>query len=207
MVVGAAAELYAASPTVIFDLRATDDRGSRVHALALRVQIRIEPARRRYSAADTEHLADLFGEPARWSESLRPFLWTHASTVTGPFTGTSEIALPVTLTYDFEVAAARYMHSLEDGEIPLVLLFSGTIFRTGGERLLVEPVPWNTEARFKLPVHVWREVMDRYFPGEGWLRLRRETIDALGRLKNREALPTFDQAVELLLKRTGAEQA
>jgi hypothetical protein len=200
-VAGAAAEPYAASPTVMFDLRATDASGARVHALALRAQIRIEPQKRRYNQAETERLADLFGEPARWSESLRPFLWTHTSTVVGSFTGTSEVALPIACTYDFEVAAARYLHGLEDGEIPLVFLFNGTIFRAGNAGLVVEPIPWHTEARYMLPVAVWRDVMDRYFPGGGWLRLERETIDDLGRFKNAEALPTFDQAIELLLKR------
>ena len=32
----------------------------------------------------------------------------------------TEVDLPVTCTYDFEVAAAKYLHALDDGEIPLV---------------------------------------------------------------------------------------
>jgi hypothetical protein len=62
-------------------------------------------------------------------------------------------------------------------------------------------VSWHTESRYQLPVSVWRDVMNRYFPGGGWLRLPRETIDALGRFKASEALPTWEQAIELLLAR------
>ena len=35
----------------------------------------------------------------------------------------------------------------------------------------VELVPWHLESRFRLPVSVWRELMDAYFPNSGWLRL------------------------------------
>lgn len=202
-VAGAMPDLYAAVPTLTLDLRVTDRSGARVHALALRAQIRIEPQRRHYSEEEMSRLADLFGPPTQWGESLRPFLWTQAGTVVGSFTGTSEVELPIVGTYDFEVAAARYLHGLDDGEIPLVLLFSGTVFRAGTAGLVVEPVPWHVEARYGLPVAVWRGLMDRYFPGGGWLRLRRETIDALGRFRAREAIPTWEATIERLLTREG----
>jgi hypothetical protein len=205
-VAGAVAEQYAAAPTLSLDLRITDPSGERVQALALRAQVRIEPQRRRYSAEESDRLVELFGQPSQWGESLRPFLWTQVGTVVGGFLGTSEVDLPLPCTYDFEVAAARYLHGLDGGEIPLVLLFNGTIFRSGPKGLLVEPVSWHTETRYQLPVSVWRDVMDRYFPGGGWLRLRRETIDALGRFKAREALPTWEQAIEMLLKQAGEDQ-
>jgi len=202
-VAGATAEPFAAVPTLSFDLRLREASGQRVSALALRAQVRIEPQRRRYTAAESERLLELFGQPAQWAESLRPFLWTQVGTVVGGFEGTSEVALAVPCTYDFEVVAARFLHSLDDGDIPLVLLFSGTIFRCGANGLLVEPISWSTECRYGLPVSVWRDLMNRYFPGGGWLRLSRETIDLLGVFKAREALPTWDEALELALKRAG----
>jgi Family of unknown function (DUF6084) len=204
-VAGAVPDLYAAVPTLMLDLRVTDPSGERIHALALRAQVRIEPQRRHYSEEEVERLADLFGPPTQWGESLRPFLWTQAGTIVGSFTGTSEVELPIVGTYDFEVAAARYLHGLDDGEIPLVLLFSGTIFRAGTAGLVVEPVPWHVETRYRLPVPVWRGLMDRYFPGSGWLRLRRETIDALGRFRTKEAIPTWEAAIERLLERERVE--
>ena len=97
----------------------------------------IEPQRRRYEPAEQARLVELFGDAPRWGETLRPFLWTHVGTVVTGFTATTEIDLPITCTYDFEVAAAKYLHGLDDGEIPLLLLFSGTVFRaaTGRGRL------------------------------------------------------------------------
>jgi hypothetical protein len=205
-IAGAAVEPYAAVPTIGLDLRVTDPSGQGVHAMVLRAQVKIEPQRRHYTAAESERLVELFGRPGQWSESLRPFMWTQVGTVVGAFDTTSEVSLQIPCSYDFEVSAARYLHGLDDGEIPLVLLFNGTIFRSGPNGLLVEPIAWHTEASYRLPVSVWRALMDSYFPGGGWLRLRRDTIDALGRVKGREALPAWEDVIELLLKRAGEDE-
>lgn len=205
-VVGARAEPHAAVPTIMFRLRITETTGAAVHAVALRCQIRIEPQRRHYGAAEEARLYELFGETPRWGESLRPFLWTHVATTVTAFAGTTEIDLPVECSYDFEVAAAKYLHALDDGDIPLLLLFSGTVFTNGESGLAVEPVAWDQEASFPLPVAVWRGTMDLYFPNSGWLRVGRDTLDSLQRFKAHRGLPTWDQAVEHLLKMAGAEQ-
>ena len=135
-VLGARAEPYAAVPTIMFRLRITEADGRPVHAVALRCQIRIEPQRRVATTRDEEErLVELFGEPPQWGDSLRPFLWTHVATTVTGFTGSTEIDLPVTCTYDFEVAGTKYLHALDDGEIPLVLLFSGTRVHAGRRRL------------------------------------------------------------------------
>jgi hypothetical protein len=212
-VVGARTEPYAAVPTIMLRLRITAAADVPVHALALRCQIRIEPQRRRYDADEQARLHDLFGPPAGWGDSLRPFLWTHVATMVTGFTGTTEVDLPIECSYDFEVAGARYLHALAGdggdgpgaGEVPLVLLFSGTAFGPGhdGAAFAAQPVAWSSEAAFRLPVAVWRSTMDQYFPGGGWLRLDRSTLDALGRFKSERALPTWDQAVEQLLKEAG----
>ena len=69
---------------------------------------------------------------------------------------------------------------MRDGEIPLDLLFSGTVFYTGaGGALQINRISWNAEAAHRLPVRVWRETMDHYFPDSAWLRLDRETFDRL----------------------------
>ena len=115
------------------------------------------------------------------------------------FTGSCEVDLPVACTYDFEITAAKYFHALDGGEIPLFMLFSGTAFTRGQTGFSVEPVPWEKEARFRLPVRVWRELMDHYFPGGAWIRLRRESFDALHQFRGRRALATWDDAVETLL--------
>jgi len=202
-VVGARVEAYAAVPTLMLRLRITAGDGTPVHALALRSQIMIEPKRRHYDRDEERRLTELFGATPRWGDTLRPFLWTNVSmTVTG-FTDTTEVDLPITCTYDFEIAAAKYMHSLDSGEIPIVVMFSGTAFGRSLAGLTAAPVSWSEEASYRLPVSLWREMMDLYFPNTGWLRLRRETLDALQRYKSGRALLTWDETFELLLKEAG----
>jgi Family of unknown function (DUF6084) len=204
-VLGARAEPYAAAPTLVFRLRLTESTGERIHAIALRCQIQIEPRQRHYTGSEEERLLELFGEPRRWGETLKTVLWTHASIMVPGFTGSLEIDLPVACTYDFEVTAAKYFHALDGGEIPLLLLFNGTVFTRGQTGFSVEPVPWEKEAAYRLPVRVWRELMDQYFPGGAWIRLRRESFDALHLFKARRALPTWDDAVESLLREAEGE--
>jgi hypothetical protein len=196
-------EPHAAVPTIMLRMRITEPSGATVHAIALRCQIRIEPQRRHYTADEEARLYELFGDPPRWGDSLHPFLWTHLATTVTSFTGSTEVDLPIECTYDFEVAAAKYLHALGDGEIPILLLFSGTVFTKGQSGFSVEPVAWDVEAPFRLPVAVWRGAMDLYFPNSGWIRVGRDTLDALQRFKSERALPTWDQAFEQLLKQAG----
>ncbi|MEP7113603.1 MAG: DUF6084 family protein [Ilumatobacteraceae bacterium] len=204
-VVGARVEAYAAVPTLVLRLRITAADGQPVHAMTLRSQIMIEPKRRHYGPREEQRLIELFGETPRWGDTLRPFLWTNVSqTVTG-FTGETEVDLPITCTYDFEIASAKYMHSLEGGEIPIVALFSGTVFGKSAAGLNAAPVSWSEEASYGLPVQLWRDMMDLYFPNTGWLRLRHETLDALQRYKATRALLTWDETFELLLKEAGED--
>jgi uncharacterized protein DUF6084 len=204
-VLGAEVARHAASPTIMFRLRISEGSGAVVHASLVRAQIRIEPQRRRYDSDEEGRLYEMFGETPQWGDSLRPFLWTHATCTTPGFTGSIDVDLPVECTYDFEVAGAKYMHSLADGEIPLILLFSGTVFTRGDSGFAAEPIGWEQEANFRLPVSVWREMMDQYFPNSGWIRLDRDIFDELQCYKAARALPTWDQAIEHLLKAAGAD--
>lgn len=197
-------ERYAAVPMLRFRLRVEETTGSPVHALALRTQIRIEPHRRPYTEAEADGLLDLFGEMTRWGETLKPLQFATVSVMVPGFRDSTEVSLFVPCTYDFEVAAAKYFHALEQGEVPLLLLFSGTLFLQGASGFSVEPVPWDREVRYRLPVAVWHEMMDLYFPNTAWLRVRRETLDALQAYKSHAALPTWDDAFEALLRRSGA---
>lgn len=190
---------YAAVPTLQFKVRITDHSDAVVHALALRTQIRIEPHRRGYRGDEADLLSYLFGEPARWGDTLQPMQLAQVSTVLPGFAGGTEADLSMPCSYDLEVAAGKYLHTLASGEVPLLLLFSGTVFVKHGDRYQIEQVPWHSEAQYRLPLQVWRELMDQYFPGSGWLRLRRDTIDALLRYKAQRAVPTWDDAVHQLL--------
>jgi Family of unknown function (DUF6084) len=196
---GATAERYAATPTLTFSLTITERSGVRVHAIALRCQIRIEPHRRRYSAAEAQRLHDLFGDPSRWAETVKPIQLATVTTMVPTFTAVTETDLQVPVTYDLEVTSARYLYGLDDGTVPLLLLFSGTVFVANGDGFSVELVPWSAEASYRMPVSIWRELADVHFPNSAWLRCSRETLDELSAFKAKRALPTWDSTLEALL--------
>jgi uncharacterized protein DUF6084 len=198
-VVDVAPEPYAAAPGLLARVRVEEATGEPVHALALRAQIRIEPQRRRYDDTEEQALLDLFGDRTRYAQTLRPFSWLHASTVAQGFTGSTELNLVLPCTYDFEVSGTTYLHALRDGEVPLLFLFSGTVFTRGTTGFSVAPVPWDAETRFRLPVAVWRDLMQAHFPGTEWLRMRRDTIDALAHFRHVRGLTSWDAAVSTLL--------
>ena len=205
-VVSGRAEPYAAVPTLMFALAIDQAGGDPVESIGLRCQIRIQPQKRRYTCTEEERLLELFGETPRWGDTLKPFLWTHVSTVVPGFAGSTVVDLPVPCSYDLEVAAAKYFHALDDGDIPTLFLFSGTVFVRSPAGLRVQQVPWEKEASYGLPVGVWRALMDAYFPQSGWLRLRRDTLDGLTRVKARRALATWDDVVTALLRDAGEGQ-
>ncbi|MFI5972166.1 DUF6084 family protein [Streptomyces sp. NPDC051452] len=195
---GVRPEPYGAGPTLLFGLRIEESDHRPVHAVALRCQIRIEPARRTYEPEEVDMLADLFGEPGRWDTTLKPLQFAHASITVPGFTGPTEVELPVPCTYDTEVASASYFRALTQGEIPLLLLYSGTVFTSdGGFR--AEPIPWHKESAYRMPVRVWRQLIDTYFPGTGWIRVRNDCLEALRRYRSERALPSWEQVVTELL--------
>jgi Family of unknown function (DUF6084) len=203
---GSRPEPHAAGPALQLDLRVEDGTGRRVHAVALRVQIRIDPRGRRYSAEETARLTDLFGEPNRWGDTLQPLQLATVPVLTPSFTNSTTVAVNVPLTYDLDIAAARYLHGLDEGEIPLTLLFSGTMFYAGDTGVQLGLVPWHEEAEHRLPVAVWRAAMDEHFPGSGWVRLRRDTLDRLAAFRSAHTLLSWDDAVERLLKEAASDE-
>ncbi len=192
----------AATPTITFKVRATDSEKLPIHSIALRVQVQIEPPRRRYTPEEQENLKDLFGEPERWSKSIHPLLWANLSVNVPAFDGGTVIDVPVPCTFDFDVAITKYIHGLDAGEIPTTLLFSGTVFHAGRMGLQVAQIPWDREASYRLPVQLWKEMMDLYYPHTAWLCLHREVFDKLYKFKAQHGIPTWDQAVERILNLT-----
>jgi len=104
----------------------------------------------------------------------------------------------VPCSYDFEVAAHKYLAALGDGAIPIVLLFSGTVFVRDGDGVASELVPWSCEARYALPVSVWRATMDAHFPNSAWLRVDRDTFEELQRFKRAGGFRTWESALARL---------
>ncbi|MBP0452256.1 hypothetical protein J5Y04_22325 [Kitasatospora sp. RG8] len=195
---GVRSDPYAAAPTLVFRLRITAPADTRVHALALQCQLRIEPGRRSYAAAEGGRLTDLFGERERWASTLNPIQFATVPLLVPGFDGETEADLAVPCSYDLEVASARYFRALDGGEVPLLLLFSGTAF-AGPGGFQVTPVPWDKEARVRMPVRVWREAIEQHFPGCGWLRLPGDVMDDLVAYRSRRALPSWEATVRELL--------
>ncbi len=195
---GAEAARFAAAPMLNFKLRIRSDRP--VHTVALRCQIRIEPARRRYEASEQRALLDLFGAPERWKNTLHSMLWTHVNIVVTAFAEATAVDLPAPCTFDFNVASAKFFGGLDSGEVPLALLFSGTVFYEAEDgALCVAPIPWSKEVNYALPVSVWKQMMDEYYPNTAWLCLHRDTFNRLHQYKIDRGIATWEQTLESML--------
>ncbi len=195
---GAEPQRSAAEPLLLFKLRVTAP--APVHTVALRCQIRIEPARRRYRPEEQQRLLDLFGTPERWGQTLRPMLWTHVSVLVPSFAGSTTVDVPVPCSHDFTLAATKYFDALEEGEIPLCFLFNGTIFYEAEDGALrVAQIPWDKEASYRLPAATWKALTELYYPNSAWLCLRKDVFDRLSQYKSRRGLATWEQTMENLL--------
>jgi Family of unknown function (DUF6084) len=192
---------YAAVPTILFRLGIQNSvDGEKVDSISLRTQIRLAATQRRYDPPEQDRLRELFGEPHQWKDTLRSLLWTNTNTIVPRFTGGCVFEMPVTCTYDFDVVGTKYFAALEDGEIPLEFLFSGSVFyRSENGALQVVHIPWEKEATFRLPVQVWRDMMEHYFPNSAWLRIRKDTFDRLYDYRARNALLTWERTLDDLL--------
>ena len=191
----------AAAPVLAFKLQiANAPAGEIIHTVALRAQIQLEVTRRKYDTNEQACLQDLFGEPDRWGQTLRNMLWTHTSMVVPGFTGSTMADIQVPCTFDFNVAATKYFHGVTGGDLPLCFQFSGTVFYQGNdETMQVAPISWDKEAKYRLPVKVWKELIDTYYPNSAWLALRRDTFEKLYQFKVREGIPTWEEAIERAL--------
>jgi hypothetical protein len=197
----AAPERHSAAPTLNFALRIERSGGGPVRSVLLDTQIQIAARRRPYDEAEELWLGELFGTRERWSTTLRTLLWARTTLVVPPFTDATDVTLPVTCSYDLEANAANYLSGLRSGEVPLEFLFTGSVFYAGqGGMLQTTRIAWDSEAQYRLPVSVWRDAMDRHFPGAAWLRLGRPTFDRLRAYKAERGLRTLEDAVDRLLE-------
>jgi Family of unknown function (DUF6084) len=187
---------FAASPHIVFKLRIANSAPRTIHTVILRCQIQLDVSRRRYTAEEQKRLTDLFGEPNRWGETLRPLLWTNTSVVVPSFDNSTVVDLPIPCTFDFNVAATKYFAGIETGEIPVSFFFNGTIFYEGEDSALqVAQISWEKEASHRMPIRIWREMMDAYYPNTAWLCLQRDAFERLYAYKVKRGIPTFDEAL------------
>ncbi|MCA1715798.1 MAG: DUF6084 family protein [Actinobacteria bacterium] len=192
---------YAAVPSLLFKLRVENLEEEPIRSVSLNTQVRIAATQRHYDTAEQQRLLEVFGAPHRWGQTLRSLLWAHTTLQVPRFSGSTVVDMPIPCTYDMEVIGSKYFHALEDGEVPLEFLFSGTVFYAAeGGRLQVARISWEKEAEFRMPVRLWKETMERYFPNSAWIRLHKDAFDQLYDYKVRMGLPTWEAAVEALLR-------
>ena len=192
---------YAAVPSLLFKLRVENLEEEPIRSVSLNTQVRIAATQRHYDTAEQQRLLEVFGASHRWGQTLRSLLWAHTTLQVPRFSGSTVVDMPIPCTYDMEVIGSKYFHALEDGEVPLEFLFSGTVFYAAeGGRLQVARISWEKEAEFRMPVRLWKETMERYFPNSAWIRLHKDAFDQLYDYKVRMGLPTWEAAVEALLR-------
>jgi hypothetical protein len=196
-------ERYAMTPTLRF--RIGVGASQPVENIALQCQLRIEPMRRAYAGGEHEKLTDLFGERARWGETLKTFLWTNIAANVPRFDSSTIMDVLVPCSFDFDVAATKYFHGLESGDVPVSMLFSGSVFyRDADEQLQISQISWSHGVTHRLSAKLWHALMDQYYPNAAWLRLDRETFERLYRLKRELGASSFDATLNRLL---GASEA
>ncbi len=190
-------------PLLQFQLQITNQPPKeQIQSILLQAQIQVEAPQRAYSPNEKEKLFELFGPPEQWGQTLRNRLWTHAHTTVPSFTGSTATTLSVPCSYDLNLAATKYFYALEEGEVPLLFLFSGTMFYAGSDgRLQVQPISWNKESSYRMPTKIWKEIMEQHYPNTGWLYLERDVFDRLCAFKRRSGVTTWEQAIEQLLAR------
>ena len=180
----------------------------KVQSIMLHAQIQIQSPQRAYTPSEKEKLRELFGRPEDWGQTLRNKLWAHSNCVVPGFVERTEAVLAVPCTFDLNVAATKYFYALQGGEVPLLFLFSGTIFYSDSDgRLQIQRISWEKEAAWRMPLATWREIMDHHYPNSAFVWLERETFDRLYEFKRQHGFATWEQAMEqLLAQRDGEKQ-
>jgi hypothetical protein len=188
-------------PMLEFQLQLTNTRDDeRIHTILLRAQIQFQCPQRSYTPAEKEKLVELFGPPDIWGQSLRNRLWTQAHATVCAFQGRANSVLQVACTFDLNIASTKYIYALDQGEVSLLFLFTGTVFYEAGDELKVEPISWDKECIYSMPVGVWRELMDRQYPNIGWVTLHRDVLDRLYAFKRSGAFLNWEQTMDALLQ-------
>jgi hypothetical protein len=198
---GVEVEPHAAAPTLNFAVEVTDTSACEIYTIALAAQVQIDGDRRAYDPETRERLHDLFGEPAQIPQTAGPVQIGRVEMLVPSFCGTGRFTLAVPFSGDVELAATRYLASLSGGTVPLSFHFNGSIFYCGAaDRLQVTLVPWSCDARYRLRVTDWQELIERRHSAAGFVRVRAETLEALRRRRTERGLPTFDAAIQDALR-------
>ncbi|WP_131743315.1 DUF6084 family protein [Actinomadura roseirufa] len=192
---------FTATPTLHLRVGLRRQDGGPVQCVLLTTVVSIAAARRGYGEDEQERLVGVFGAPELWDRSLHGLTWARITDTVPAFRGATELTLGLPCGHDMQVAADQYLHALRDGDVPIDLSFSGTVFYPDeGGALRTGQISWRYEATGRLPVGVWRDLMDRYYGSARWLRLDEERFGRLAAYRARRALASFDDTVDDLLR-------
>lgn len=196
--------LHAASPELALTLAVTSD-GDGIQGVLLGCQVRIETRRRDYDDVEAARTFELFGDRSRWQRTQQSLLWTRVTLLVPPFSTETRVALPLPCSWDFELSTTKYLQGLSGGVVPLLLLFSGTVFveRHDGS-LQALPLARTAECRFSLPLEIYRATLAHYYPNRSPLALERDVFDRLHRFKLASGAASWEAAISQLLDREDA---
>ena len=145
---------FAAAPTLVVQAaRKNAEPDETIHTVVLRARSRLKSTRRRYSDAEKASCSICSA-----SRTLEPDAALHAvdprqrrysrRSPAAPWPICRCLAPSISMSPPPNISTAS-----RDGEIPLNLLFSGTVFYARPDGTLqVAPIPWDKETRFRLPV-------------------------------------------------------
>jgi hypothetical protein len=190
-------------PALRFKGTISDASGRPVHTIALSATVVVEPGKRSYSPGERDRLVELFGGPERWASTTGAFRWASTGAMVHGFVGEGEFELVVPVSYDLEIASAKYFGALDEGgTVPLRFHFNGSILydREDG-RVQTVLVPWDRSERFDMPVDAWMRLSAEHHPYRGWVPLHTDTVARIEKLKAEMAAPTFDACVSELIDR------
>jgi hypothetical protein len=192
---------FAASPTLVLKLGVRAPAGQQeISSVLLRTMVRIEAGARTHNANETRKLRELFGEPSQWARASRSLLWAQVTSVVNAFSGSTTVEVHVPCSWDLAALASRYLRALDGGEVPITAQLSGSVFYPGASGLTVAPIPWSSEAAHRLPVQLFREVIDEHLSGSDVIALRHEVLDRLDAYRQQHGLTSWDAALEHLLR-------
>jgi hypothetical protein len=192
---------HAACPTVAAKLHISNSPADEeIQSISLNCQVQIQPLGRQYTAMEEARLLELFGERERWGQTMKPLHWANIVLKVPPFRGETKIDLPLPCSLDFDVAANKYFYGLEAGSITLTVMFSGTVFYTNKEDVIqIAQIPWDREARFKLPAAAWKDAIAAHYPETAWIQLPHYVFDRLYRYKVARGISMWQGVIERLL--------
>ncbi len=110
--------------------------------------------------------------------------------------------MAVPCPFDPRAAATKYFQALSGADVPIALLFSGTIFHADESGALrVTPVPLELEARARMSLAVYREAITEHGAGSASIDMASDTFERLSRYRVKHGARSWDETIASLLPR------